>query len=280
MSEENNPIDILRNELIHDISDHEKAALEDWSHSNDDNRSFRQLIREMKLSSEIEKKEEEMKSYILQEVHKRINRSRYIRRLLKISTVAASIAILLGMTGYFSYKEGFNRVNSQQIEMSNPFGMLSTITLPDGSKVINNNLMKNIFRLVKGLLPLLGLLLSLSLSAQGIVVKGHVKDATGESVIGANILIKGTSIGTISDVDGNFTLKAATGNVLTVTCIGYKGQEITVTNKPLIIVTMQEDSELLDEVVVIGYGQVKKGDVTGSLLTVKPDEQQRQAIDC
>ena len=89
--------------------------------------------------------------------------------------------------------------------------------------------MKNIFRLVKGLLPLLGLLLSLSLSAQDIVVKGHVKDATGESVIGANILIKGTSIGTISDVDGNFTLKAATGNVLTVTCIGYKGQEITVT---------------------------------------------------
>ena len=58
--------------------------------------------------------------------------------------------------------------------------------------------MKNIFRLVKGLLPLLGLLLSLSLSAQDIVVKGHVKDATGESVIGANILIKGTSIGTIS----------------------------------------------------------------------------------
>ena len=73
-------------------------------------------------------------------------------------------------------------------------------------------------------------------------------------------------------MDGNFTLKAATGNVLTVTCIGYKGQEITVTNKPLIVVTMQEDSELLDEVVVIGYGQVKKGDVTGSLLTVKPDE--------
>ena len=59
MSEENNFIDILRNELIHDISDREKAMLEDWSHSNDDNRSFRQLIREMKLSSEIEKKEED-----------------------------------------------------------------------------------------------------------------------------------------------------------------------------------------------------------------------------
>ncbi|MEI3467645.1 MAG: hypothetical protein V8Q76_01720 [Bacteroides intestinalis] len=60
MSEENNFIDILRNELIHDISDREKAMLEDWSHSNDDNRSFRQSIREIKLSSKIEKKEEEM----------------------------------------------------------------------------------------------------------------------------------------------------------------------------------------------------------------------------
>jgi len=138
MGEENNFIDILRNELIHDISDHEKVALEDWIHSNDDNRGFNQLICEMKLSSEIEKKEEEMKSCILQEVHKRINRNRYIWRILRNGTVAASILILLGMTGYFSYKEGFNQVNSQQIEMSNPFGMLSTITLPDGSKVILN----------------------------------------------------------------------------------------------------------------------------------------------
>ena len=89
MSEENNPIDILRNELIHDISDHEKATLEEWSRSTHDNRSFRQLISEMKLSSDIEKKKEEMKSGILQEVNKRINRSRYIRRILKISTVAA-----------------------------------------------------------------------------------------------------------------------------------------------------------------------------------------------
>ena len=138
MSEENNPIDILRNELIHDISDHEKAMLEEWSRSTHDNRSFRQLISEMKLSSDIEKKKEEMKSGILQEVNKRINRSRYIRRVLKISSVAASIAMLLGITGYFSYREGFNQINSQQIEMSNPFGMLSTITLPDGSKVVLN----------------------------------------------------------------------------------------------------------------------------------------------
>lgn len=85
--------------------------------------------------------------------------------------------------------------------------------------------MKNIFRLVKGLLPLLGLLLSLSLSAQDIVAKGHVKDATGESVIGANILIKGTSIGTISDVDGNFTLKAATEMYLPSPVSAIKGRK-------------------------------------------------------
>ena len=119
---------------------------------------------------------------------------------------------------------------------------------------------------------MLGLLLSLSLSAQDIAVKGHVKDHTGEPLIGANILIKGTSVGTISDVDGNFTLKAAVNEILSITCIGFKGQELTVTgsNTPLVI-TLQEDTEMLDEVVVIGYGQVK-GDVTGSLLTVKPDE--------
>ena len=128
-------------------------------------------------------------------------------------------------------------------------------------------------KIAKSILPLLGLLLSLSLSAQDVAVKGHVKDHTGEPLIGANILIKGTSVGTISDVDGNFTLKAAVNDILSITCIGFKGQELTVTgsNTPLVI-TLQEDTEMLDEVVVIGYGQVKKGDVTGSLLTVKPDE--------
>ena len=133
--------------------------------------------------------------------------------------------------------------------------------------------MKSMIKIAKSILPLLGLLLSLSLSAQDIAVKGHVKDHTGEPLIGANILIKGTSVGTISDVDGNFTLKAAVNDILSITCIGFKGQELTVTgsNTPLVI-TLQEDTEMLDEVVVIGYGQVKKGDVTGSLLTVKPDE--------
>lgn len=74
--------------------------------------------------------------------------------------------------------------------------------------------MKSMIKIAKSILPLLGLLLSLSLSAQDIAVKGHVKDHTGEPLIGANILIKGTSVGTISDVDGNFTLKAAVNDIL------------------------------------------------------------------
>lgn len=99
-------------------------------------------------------------------------------------------------------------------------------------------------KIAKSILPLLGLLLSLSLSAQDIAVKGHVKDHTGEPLIGANILIKSTSVGTISDVDGNFTLKAAVNDILSITCIGFKGQELTVTgsNTPLVI-TLQEDTE-------------------------------------
>ena len=129
--------------------------------------------------------------------------------------------------------------------------------------------MKSMIKIAKSILPLLGLLLSLSLSAQDIAVKGHVKDHTGEPLIGANILIKGTSVGTISDVDGNFTLKAAVNDILSITCIGFKGQELTVTgsNTPLVI-TLQEDTEMLDEVVVVGYGQMKRSDLTGSVVSV------------
>lgn len=133
--------------------------------------------------------------------------------------------------------------------------------------------MKNMIEFVKSVFLILGMLFTLSLSAQNVVIKGHVKDTSGEPLIGANILVKGTSTGTISDVDGNFTLNASVNNVLVISSIGYQSQEIVVeAGGKLLVVTLQDDTELLDEVVVIGYGQVKKGDVTGSLLTVKPDE--------
>lgn len=138
--------------------------------------------------------------------------------------------------------------------------------------------MENIFRFVKGLLPLLGLLVSLSVSAQNLQVKGHVKDAAGEPLIGANILVKGTSNGTITDVDGNFTLKAAANNVLFVSCIGFKSQNVNVGGKTMLVITMQEDAELLDEVVVIGYGSVKKSDLSGSVVAIKAEEMNRGAI--
>ena len=126
--------------------------------------------------------------------------------------------------------------------------------------------------LMRCVLLSLGLLLSLTISAQEMLLKGHVKDNTGESVIGANIVVKGTTQGTITDFEGNFELSVPAGGTITITCIGYKPQEFTIKDKSFLNVVLHEDTELLDEVVVIGYGQVKKGDITGSLLTVKPDE--------
>lgn len=134
----NTPIDILRDEQLHDMSDSEKAFLEEWSHLTNDNRCFRQLMNEMKLSSEVERRKEEMRSHIRQELSKRIHKSKYIYRIRKLSAVAASIIILLGIASYFSYKEGIKQINSSQVEIFNPLGRLSTVTLPDGSKVVLN----------------------------------------------------------------------------------------------------------------------------------------------
>ncbi len=121
-----------------------------------------------------------------------------------------------------------------------------------------------------------GTLMILSLSAQTggatINVRGTVTDIAGESIIGASILVRGTSTGTITDYDGNFSLQAPVDGVLEISFLGYKTQSIPVNSRNNILITMEEDTELLEEVVVIGYGQVRKGDVTGSLLTVKPDE--------
>lgn len=133
--------------------------------------------------------------------------------------------------------------------------------------------MKNSYlRSLKSILLLAGLFLSLSVSGQIIQLRGQVKDATGESIIGANILLKGSNTGTISDVNGNFQFSVPSNSVITVTCIGYKNKDVTITNQSFVSVVLNEDSELLDEIVVIGYGQVKKSDATGSVLSVKPDE--------
>lgn len=133
------------------------------------------------------------------------------------------------------------------------------------------------FRILRTILPLiLGLFLSVGVYAQNITVKGHVKDALG-GVIGANVVEKGYAAnGTITDLDGNFTLTVPQGATLVVSFIGYKTQEVAAT--PSVIVTLQDDAELLNEVVVIGYGTAKKNDLTGSVTAISADKMVKGAV--
>ena len=117
---------------------------------------------------------------------------------------------------------------------------------------------------------MVGLFLSIGAFAQQIAVKGHVKDTTGEPVIGANVLVKGTTNGTITDFDGNFMLNVPKDAILSVSFVGYKSAEVKAAST--VMVTLEDDSQVLDAVVVIGYGSVKKNDMTGSVTAIKPDK--------
>lgn len=107
---------------------------------------------------------------------------------------------------------------------------------------------------------------------QSKLVKGKVVDKNGEPVIGANVVVKGTTKGTITDIDGNFSLEVADGALLEVSYIGYLNQEIKVGNQKQLAISLSEDTQNLDEVVVVGYGTVKKSDLTGSVSSVKAEE--------
>ncbi len=110
--------------------------------------------------------------------------------------------------------------------------------------------------------------------AQNITIKGVVVDVSNEPVIGANVVEKGTTNGIVSDMDGNFTLSVAGNSVIVISYIGYKSQELKA-DKQFMRIVLEEDTELLEEVVVIGYGTVKKNDATGSVTAIKPDEMNR-----
>jgi TonB-linked SusC/RagA family outer membrane protein len=99
-----------------------------------------------------------------------------------------------------------------------------------------------------------------------------VKDTSGEPIIGASVLEKGTTNGIITDLDGNFSLQAKKGSVLVVSFIGYKTQEVTVNSVQFLKITLLEDSKTLDEVVVIGYGTQRKEAVTGSVASMRGDD--------
>ncbi|MBD5387070.1 TonB-dependent receptor [bacterium] len=116
------------------------------------------------------------------------------------------------------------------------------------------------------------LVLALPGFAQKITVHGHVADEAGEDLIGASIMEKGTSNGTSADIEGNFTLNVAPNATLVVSYVGYDPMEVPVNGRTQINVVMKENSTMLAETVVIGYGSVKKSDATGSVAIVTPDD--------
>lgn len=111
-----------------------------------------------------------------------------------------------------------------------------------------------------------------SISQQKKTVIGTVLDASGIPVIGANVMVKGTTNGSITDMDGKFTLEVPEGAVLEVSYIGYTTQNVKVGNQKSISVILKEDTQALDEVVVVGYGTMKKSDITGSVTSVKSED--------
>lgn len=104
------------------------------------------------------------------------------------------------------------------------------------------------------------------------IITGTVVDSNGEAVIGANVLVKGTTNGTITDMDGKFSLEVPEGAMLLVSYIGYGDYETKVGNQSNLSITLKEDSKALDEVVVVGYGTMKKKDLTGAVGAVKGDD--------
>ena len=135
--------------------------------------------------------------------------------------------------------------------------------------------MKNFcFHLNRKFWVTMAMLLTLALPslAQKITVTGHVADELGEDLIGATIMEKGTSNGTSADLDGNFTLNVMPNATLVVSYVGYDPMDVAVNGQTHLNIVMKQNSTVLAETVVIGYGSVKKSDATGSVAVVSPDD--------
>lgn len=134
------------------------------------------------------------------------------------------------------------------------------------------NVLKNVVTLLVCMTLLLNVQV-LNAQNQKKEVKGVVRDAIGEALVGASVVEKGnTGSGTITDLDGNFSLKASSNGTLVISFIGYKTQEIAVAGKTSFTVKLAEDNEMLDEVVVVGYGTMRKKDLTGSVVQINPSK--------
>ena len=135
---------------------------------------------------------------------------------------------------------------------------------------MNRNLQQALRRLLAGML----MLLPVVASAQQRSINGTVSDVQGIPVIGASVVIKGTVYGTITDMDGNFQLEAEPSQTLEVSFIGYQTVTLPIGNQTDFKITLKEDTETLDEVVVVGYATQKKVNLTGSVSSVSAKDLQ------
>ncbi len=136
---------------------------------------------------------------------------------------------------------------------------------------MRNTKMRRLFK-ARGMLAVVFALMSTLVLAQTKTITGTVVDEKGEGIIGASISVKGTTNGTIADIDGGFSINARSQDVLIVKFVGYLEQSVTVGNQNIINVVLKEDTQLLDEVVVVGYGTQRKSDVTGAMARVGEKE--------
>ena len=132
--------------------------------------------------------------------------------------------------------------------------------------------------LSKRLLSLATAFLMTVVAMAQITVTGNVKDDSGEPIIGANVLVKGTTNGTITDFDGNYSISVPSNATLVFSYVGYKDQEIAVAGKSTINVTLEEDSELLEDVVVVGYAVGSKRTISGAVDRVKKEDTNKGVV--
>lgn len=125
---------------------------------------------------------------------------------------------------------------------------------------------------MKSTLIFLFVMLSMAAFSQERVITGNVSDTSGEDLLSVTVLIKGTGKGTITDLEGNYSIKVKSDDVLLFSFLGFETQEVVVGDRTIVNVSLSSDSEALDELVVVGYGTVKKSDLTGSVASIKGDE--------
>lgn len=174
-----------------------------------------------------------------------------------------------------------------QIEKETGFSFLFRDNTVDVNRIVNlkvnrgdiNHILSQIFKntnveyqIVDKQIILSEKAMTASVQQQNRTITGIVTDNLGEPIIGANITIKGTTIGTVTDIDGNFSLEVPASATITISYIGYLTKDIPVGNNSRIAVKLAEDTQNLDEVVVVGYGVQKKSDLTGSVSNIKSEK--------